>query len=395
MNLSGLLIGYRPVIDRDRRIMALEVGMAPRDGQVLLMSALYGLIADGTPLRASTLILSSPTAEFDSGLLEIEPTPGLWLAVPAAVAEMPLVQPWLMRLHEKGMGMVLQGLPTTTLPETLLSIFRLAMVEQAEERRAPPSDDSLSGGPVTRVRRSVATVVTGVSTVAEMAHAFASGAYAVCGWLMPDVQGSDDAVSSTDFLGVLRLIDMVDQDADMRDIEAEVRKEPELAFRMLSHLESVSFGMSVPVQNFQHAVMVLGYRGLKRWLTLMLVSVNPDPDRRPLMLASFRRGLIMERIMGREADSTMREEMFVLGVFSLLDRALGQPFETLLSRVSVSEQVAEALIARRGPYAPMLAIVEGIEQMSAETLMPALAQCHLGLEDCNRALLQTLRVAAL
>ena len=111
----------------------------------------------------------------------------------------------------------------------------------------------------------------------------------------------------------------------VREIEAVIRQEPEIAYRLLKHIDSVGFGLSVPVQNFQHAVMFMGYQGLRRWLSLMLVSVSADESRRPLMLASFRRGLILERLAGPVADTEAREEMFLLGVFSLLDRALGQP----------------------------------------------------------------------
>lgn len=393
MNLAGLLVGYRPVVDRDRRIMALEVRMTPRDGQVPRMSALHGLIADGRPLQASTLILSAPEAEFDAGLTAIEPTPGLWLAVPAQVALSPGMQDLLVQLNDNGMGLVLQGVPDSPLPERLLSIFRLAMLPQQAERRGSLSDGLEPPDLRARAYRSIAAVHTDVTTVAEMEWAFAAGAYAICGWLRPETQSSGDVVSSVDFRGVLQLLDMVNRDVDLREIETVLRREPELALRLLRHLDSVSFGMWAPVQNFQHAVMALGYRGMARWLSLMLVSVNPDPNLRPLMLASFRRGLILERLRAREPDSSVREQMFVLGVFSLLDQVLAQPFEQLLHRVPVADAVAEALIHRRGPHASMLRLVEAIEQGPSEALPALLAECGMTLEECNRAVLQTLRVA--
>lgn len=394
MNLSSLLIGYRPVIDRDRRIMALEVRMAPREGQVARMSALHGLIADGRALQASTLILSAPEAEFDAGLLGVEPTPGLWLAVPASVAESPDMQPMLMQLHENGMGMVLQGLPSGQLPESLLPVFRLAFVSQRAERRGGMQVAAVPVDLRQRACRSIAVVHSDVTTVQEMDRAFEAGAYAVCGWMRPETQAKDDVVSSMDVTGVLQLLDMVNRDVDLREIEAVLRREPELALRMLRHLDSVSFGLTAPVQNFQHAVMALGYRGMARWLSLMLVSANPDPNLRPLMLASFRRGLVLERLRVREADSSVREQMFVLGVFSLLDQVLGQPFARLLDRIPVAQDVADALIHRRGPHVPMLELVEAIERGPSEALTALLARCGLGLDECNRAILQTMRVAA-
>jgi len=121
MSLSSLLIGYRPVIDRDRRIMALQVRFASLGEEPTRLSDLYRLMAGDRPLQSHTLLLSAPQAGFDAGLSDLEPTPGLWLEVPATVAEDPEHQQMLLLLHDRGMGMVLQGTPATPLPEELLA----------------------------------------------------------------------------------------------------------------------------------------------------------------------------------------------------------------------------------------------------------------------------------
>lgn len=394
MSLSNLLIGYRPLVDRDRRIMAMQVRLSGCLEPIASMSALYRLAAGDRPLQSHTLILSAPEAEFDEGLTSLEPMPGLWLEIPVQIAENPEHRSMLLRMHELGLGMVLQGVPNERLHEELLPVFRLSMVEASEDRRMGKGDGVRPGG-AGRVRRSIASVQSGVETVEAMELAFASGAYAVCGWLVPDVEAStQEIVRSTDFAGVLKLMEMVDKEADLREIDAVIRQEPELAFRLLKHVDSVGYGLSVPVQNFQHAVMVLGYQGMKRWLSLMLVSVNPDATYRPLMLASFRRGLILEQLLGQSVDAQTREELFLLGVFSLLDRTMGQPFAQLFERVSVPEQVADALIHNQGPYASMLDIVEAIEEGPTYDILPLLDRCHISLEACNRAVLSTLRVAS-
>ncbi|WWT74608.1 HDOD domain-containing protein [Lautropia mirabilis] len=260
MSLSSLLIGYRPVIDRDRRIMALQVRFASLGEEPMRLSELYRLMAGDRPLQSHTLLLSAPQAEFDAGLSDLEPTPGLWLEVPATVAEDPEHQQMLLLLHDRGMGMVLQGTPATQLPEDLLAVFRLAMVDIEDERRGKEGEPD-TGLIRPRTRRNTAVVQSGVDSLQLMEQAFSMGAYAVCGWQIPPLVPSDSAVGSADYLGVLRLLSMVDRDASLREIEAVVRQEPEIAFRLLQHIDSMGFGLSVPVQNFQQAVMFMGYRG--------------------------------------------------------------------------------------------------------------------------------------
>ncbi|MDO4681520.1 MAG: HDOD domain-containing protein [Lautropia sp.] len=394
MCLSSLLMGYGPLIDRDRRILALQLRFSPLDGKPLALSTLYRSVAGERPIQGQTLVISAPWASFDPGMDDIEPVPGLWVEVPAWLAEQSAHEGMLLRLHERGMGLVLQGRPSLKLPGRLVPIFRLAMVDVADERRQQSGglrDEQEDGS----LRRSMAIVQSGVSTVAAMEQAFEAGAYAVSGWLMPEPLDAQAVAGGADYAGVLRLLKMVERDAALRDIEAVIRQEPEIAFRLLKHIDSVGFGLSVPVQNFQHAVMFLGYQGLRRWLSMMLVSVSPDENRRPLMLASVRRGLVLERLAGRGAEREAREELFLLGVFSLLDRALGQSFEQLFAQVPVPEVVAEALVLRTGPYAALLEIVEAIEYGPDPALLVHLENCHIALEECNAVMLDTLRVTTI
>ena len=198
MSLSSLLIGYRPVIDRDRRIMALQVRFAALGEEPMRLSELYRLMAGDRPLQSHTLLLSAPQAEFDAGLSDLEPTPGLWLEVPATVAEDPEHQQMLLLLHDRGMGMVLQGTPATQLPEELQAVFRLAMVDIEDERRGKEGETD-TGLIRPRTRRNTAVVQSGVDSLPLMEQAFSMGAYAVCGWQIPPLVPSDSAVGSADY----------------------------------------------------------------------------------------------------------------------------------------------------------------------------------------------------
>src|SRR5690606_40446300 len=65
---------------------------------------------------------------------------------------------------------------------------------------------------------------------------------------------------------------------------------------------------------------------LKRWLALLLATASKDPNMRPVMFAAVRRGLLMEEIARSGGSDEMRSELFICGVFSLLDRMFNQPF---------------------------------------------------------------------
>jgi EAL and modified HD-GYP domain-containing signal transduction protein len=93
-------------------------------------------------------------------------------------------------------------------------------------------------------------------------------------------------------------------------------------------------------------------------------------------------------------DSEMRDEMFVCGLFSLLDHMLKQPFAKLLQSIPVPERVRQALVDESGPYQPYLELVRAIEHESVYDYRSAAEQLMLGAEEINQCVLRALTKAA-
>jgi EAL and modified HD-GYP domain-containing signal transduction protein len=132
--------------------------------------------------------------------------------------------------------------------------------------------------------------------------------------------------------------------------------------------------------------MTLGYKKMMRWLSLLLATASKEVNTFPLMHASIRRGLFMERIGGAD-NPELRDELFIAGAFSLLDRITGAPFEKLFELIALSDTVVEAVVERRGPYAPYLLLIEAIERSDPIALGKQLETLALTPADCNGALL--------
>jgi c-di-GMP phosphodiesterase len=169
-----------------------------------------------------------------------------------------------------------------------------------------------------------------------------------------------------------------------------VKNDPTLAFRLMRYLNSPGFGLSVEISSFRHALMILGYQRLKRWLALLVTSAVDDPDMKPLMQLAVRRGLLMEEIARPGGDDALRNELFICGVFSTLDRMIGQPFEQLLKTIPVQESVAQALAHDSGPCAPFLALARAVESESAYDVRETAETLMLSVGDVNRALAKSL-----
>ncbi len=409
--LGQVALGYSPVIDRQRNVVATRLTVFPEqadgtpDAAALLraLAEVWPPEADGQPLRLrphpldpvpagaaakdAPLCLNLAGEAMLRAVAQAAPGPHLMLEVPAFMAADREFSARLAQLHEAGTVLVLKGQPLAPLPPELLGLFGHAIVEAGSERRAAP--------PVPPGLRKVTTVQAGAQGNAEVDAAFQRGAVAVLGWPWDEAQAMTSSRASvpSDINAVMELINGVEREEPVARLEAVLRRDPTLAFRLMRYLNSPAFGLSVEINSFGHALMMLGHQRLKRWLALLLVSSAKGANCKPVMYAAVRRGLLMEELGRNQGDAETRGEMFICGVFSLLDRLLQQPLPELLRNVPVPERVQQALCDGGGPYGAPLALVRAIEQESRFDIRERAEPLLLGPAAVNRALLAALRAA--
>lgn len=414
--LGQVALGYSPMVDRKRDVVATRLAIFPSRPDALagageaaaLLAALEAVwprpepAAAGRPARpldpvaggAGTSGAARPVslAIAGEGLLRgvLAACPGgqILIEVPAFMAADPAQAGALKALHEAGSVLLIKGRPTRPLAPEALACFSHSLVDAGEERRG----DAAAAPPGVR---KVTTVQGGVRTAADAEQAFQRGAVAVLGWPLdePARPGGTNKPVPADVRVVLELIKGVDGGEPVARLEAMLKREPTIAFRLLRYLNSPAFGLSVEVHSFGHAVMLLGHRRLKRWLALLLASSSNEPGAKVTMYAAVRRGLFMEELARPSGDAEMAGEMFICGVFSLLDRLLRQPVAQLLEGVRVPERVRLALLADGGPYWPYLQLVQAIEQEAVYDIRETSERLLLQPLEVNAALLAALKSA--
>jgi EAL and modified HD-GYP domain-containing signal transduction protein len=338
------------------------------------------------PADGASVVLSVRSESLLASLLGMKLQPQVMLEVPHFMAADPAHAGDIVALAAAGNTLLLSGRPDQPLPADLVSCFKYSIVDVADERR--------HGAAPAGTKRSVGFMQDGVRSVAEMEQAFARGAVAVIGWPIDEVAekpkiSQRSAASRPDLSTTVQLINLVDREEPLDKLEAALKRDPALAYKLLRYINSPLFGLRVEVSSFSHAVMLLGYQRLKRWLALLLITASSEPNLRPVMFASVRRGLLMEAFMP-EADDTVRGELFICGVFSLLDRMFQQHFSELIKVVPVPDTVSLALVDDAGPYADMLHLVRSLEGGAGLTVHDAAEAAMLDMRAVNRALLYAL-----
>ncbi len=392
--LGQVVLCYSPFIDRHRAVTATRLTVFPlrRDAELDVRQLLEEVVQVWPP-DGAMVSLNVLSESLLGDLLQMPASANLMLEVPSFMASDPARRDALLALHAAGSVLLLKGRPAEELPREVLPCFKYSIVELGDDRRVLEASNS---SPHAASRR-IAHVQSGIRTVAEMEASFNRGAAAVLGWPINDVlaqrPAGAKAVGQADMQVIVELIHRVDREESIDRLEQTLRRDPTLAFKLLRYINSPAFGLRVEISSFAHAIMMLGHRKLKRWLALLLATATRDANLKPVMFAAVRRGLLMEELGRSVGDEEMRNEMFICGVFSLLDRMFQQPFAELLKTIPVPESVVQALVHGTGPYHPYFELVRAVEGESLFDVRAAAEKLLLGIGEINRAQLRALSAA--
>jgi EAL and modified HD-GYP domain-containing signal transduction protein len=160
---------------------------------------------------------------------------------------------------------------------------------------------------------------------------------------------------------ILKALDLLNRNADVGLVENELKHDPAIIFKLLRYINSAGIGIDAEVNSLRHAVTYLGYSTLTKWLSLLLATSNMAANAGVLAETAIIRGRFVELLSRKRLTNNEADQLFIAGVFSLLDRLLGIPMEEVLAQVRLSKNVQDALLSRSGVFAPYLALAEACE----------------------------------
>ena len=190
--------------------------------------------------------------------------------------------------------------------------------------------------------------------------------------------------ADTGRLKVLEIMNQVRRHAEIAEIAALFRQDPVLSYKILRYINSPAGGLSKPAATLEQALMILGQQQLYRWLTLLLfVSGNVEALDAALMENALVRARLTELLGTEKMGTAQKEDLFVTGMFSLLDVLLRMPMNQALENLQLPEAVTQALIAREGPFAPYLELAIACEAFDAKRIAQLSQLLSLDVDRVN------------
>jgi len=384
-----------PLLDPRQRVIGYELCWQQQCGDAAADADLEALVAfvagqlvddeQGWLLRDKVLFLDAVPAMLSLDALHALPPERTVLSVRVRDLANPDIRAAVQGLRAGGVGISIRGANLDLLGRNLSPLatyaeVRFAGVDVAAQARtyaaAKQSALRLVGRPVSTWQDFDACAALGLDAIVGKLH------------LTPrpgnPVKGMNPAQAI-----ILQLMQMVQNNEDVPKIEAVLKRDPALIYKLLRFINSAGFGAGREVQSLRQAIAMLGYAPLYRWLVLLLATASTSGYSPVLMETAVVRARLCELLGQAKLPRADGEYLFVAGMFSLLDRLLGLPMGEVLDTIQLPEPVVRALLSREGVYGPYLALAEACE-LSSNLVASLAAALDISPEEVNKAHLSAL-----
>ena len=158
----------------------------------------------------------------------------------------------------------------------------------------------------------------------------------------------------------IELLNIVnDSDFDLDKAASVIEHDTALVISLLAMVNRMTVNSGISTVG--HAAAMLGQKELKRWIntavTKELCADKPGEITR-ISLIRARFAELLAPVFGLAASSS---ELFLMGLFSVLDAMLDKPMKDALDLVKVSKDISGALLDGTGKYAPVLDFINAYE----------------------------------
>ncbi len=192
-------------------------------------------------------------------------------------------------------------------------------------------------------------------------------------------------------LHYIRLLEMVSRaELDLNEMERMLKQEASISYRLLRYLNSPVFGFALEVKSIRHAMAVLGEREIRRWVRLVVTVGAAEQRCSELVLMGLTRARFCELLSSRLRS---KNDLFLLGLLSVMDAILEVTMETLLEQLPVEHDIKAVLLGQKSTLRPLYQLMLAQESGEWEESSRLAQQLKLSDEEAPSTWWQALQWA--
>ena len=140
-----------------------------------------------------------------------------------------------------------------------------------------------------------------------------------------------------------------DEDYELTQAADIIGRDTALVLSLLEMVNRIS--VNSQITSIRHAAAILGQKELKKWINTVITKELCADRPNEITRISLLRAKFAECLAPSFGLELKASELFLMGLFSVLDMILNVPLEEGLARVNVSKDISDALVSHKGDLA--------------------------------------------
>ncbi|MBU0755874.1 MAG: HDOD domain-containing protein [Planctomycetes bacterium] len=156
----------------------------------------------------------------------------------------------------------------------------------------------------------------------------------------------------------IRLLEAVNREKiDLNLVEEIIKTDLAFTYKLLRFINSAHFGFCREISSIREALIVLGELRLRKWASLAACALMADDKPSELLATAMVRGRFCELLAEPACLPGRGNDLFLIGMFSILDALLDLSMDSLLQEISLHHELKDALLGESNPLRTVLDMV--------------------------------------
>lgn len=188
----------------------------------------------------------------------------------------------------------------------------------------------------------------------------------------------------------IQLLNLVNNsDFDLTRAADIIGRDTALVISLLKMVNTMAINSEIT--SIRHAAAMLGQKELKKWINTAVANELYADKPNEITRLSLLRAKFAENLSSIFGLAPHSAELFLMGLFSVLDVILEKPMEEALKIVKVSKEISEALIDGKGIFASVLEFMYQYENANWQEVSRIMIVDNMDMEQIYNAYIQALQ----
>jgi EAL and modified HD-GYP domain-containing signal transduction protein len=240
--------------------------------------------------------------------------------------------------------------------------------------------------------RGVKTLAEKVETVEHFEEASGCGYEYFQGYFFakPVVRSTSQILGSK--VSYVRMLSEVNQPELSYDhLESVIKQDISFTYHLLRYINSAWFGLRYKITSIKHALVLLGPKEIRKWFALVAMRYLGTDKPSELLQCCLARAKMGEQIAPLVGLDSRAPEVFLVGMFSVIDALLDTPMEVIMAKLPLDDQVKGALLGQPNVYKTIFDAILSYEKGNWEDFSRHASELRLDEQSVPEIYAESLR----